>query len=81
MRLIQASDAKTHLSRLLDEVERGETLVITRHGMPIARIIPEPEWPRTEISCTLESIRAIRRTEPPLLPEETLPERGKGRKY
>ena len=81
MRLIQASDAKTHLSRLLDEVERGETLVITRHRMPIARIIPEPEWPRTEISCTLELIRAIRRTEPPLLPEETLPERGKGRKY
>jgi prevent-host-death family protein len=30
MREIQASEAKTHLPRLLDEVERGETLIITR---------------------------------------------------
>jgi prevent-host-death family protein len=43
MREVQASEAKTHLPQLLDEVERGETLVITRHGRPIARIIPEPQ--------------------------------------
>ena len=40
MREIQASEAKTHLPRLLDEVERGETIVITRHGRAIARIVP-----------------------------------------
>ncbi len=38
MREVQASEAKTHLPRLLDEVERGETIVITRHGRPIARL-------------------------------------------
>ena len=32
MREVQASEAKAHLPRLLDEVERGETIVITRHG-------------------------------------------------
>ena len=32
MREIQASEAKTHLPQLLDDVERGETIVITRHG-------------------------------------------------
>ena len=38
MREIQASEAKVHLSQLLDEVQRGESLVITRHGRRIARI-------------------------------------------
>ena len=41
MREIQASEAKTHLPQLLDDVERGETIVITRHGRAIARIVPE----------------------------------------
>ena len=40
MREIQASEAKTHLASLLDEVERGETLVITRHGRAMARLVP-----------------------------------------
>jgi prevent-host-death family protein len=43
MREIQASEAKAHLPSLLDDVERGETLVITRHGKPIARIVPEAD--------------------------------------
>lgn len=34
-------DAKTHLSSLLDKVEAGEEVVITRHGRPIARLVPE----------------------------------------
>jgi prevent-host-death family protein len=41
MREIQASHAKAHLPQLLDDVERGETLIITRHGRAIARIVPE----------------------------------------
>ncbi len=32
MREVQASEAKVHLSQLLDEVERGETLIITATG-------------------------------------------------
>ena len=41
MREIQASEAKTHLPQLLDEIERGESIIITRHGRRIARLIPE----------------------------------------
>jgi prevent-host-death family protein len=43
MREIQASEAKTYLPQLLDDVERGETLVITRHGSAIARKITVEE--------------------------------------
>ena len=31
--------AKTHLSRLLDQVERGEEVIITRRGKPVAKLV------------------------------------------
>lgn len=33
-------DAKTHLSRLLARAEQGEEITITRHGRPVARLVP-----------------------------------------
>ncbi|HEV3312146.1 MAG TPA: type II toxin-antitoxin system prevent-host-death family antitoxin, partial [Chloroflexota bacterium] len=33
-------EAKTHLSRLLEEVESGEEIVITRRGDDVARLVP-----------------------------------------
>jgi prevent-host-death family protein len=37
---VGAYEAKTHLPQLLDRVEHGETIVITRHGKPVARLVP-----------------------------------------
>jgi prevent-host-death family protein len=37
---VGAYQAKTHLPQLLDRVEHGETIVITRHGKPIAKLVP-----------------------------------------
>ena len=34
-------EAKTRLSELIDKAEAGETVVITRHGRPVARLVPE----------------------------------------
>ncbi len=59
VREIQASQAKARLSQLLDEVERGETIVITRHGRAIARIIPEAQRRQQEIKEALDSIKAL----------------------
>lgn len=36
---VGAFEAKTKLSELLDRVERGEEIVITRHGKPVARLV------------------------------------------
>jgi len=33
-------EAKTHLSRLVDRALRGDDIVITRHGRPVARLVP-----------------------------------------
>ena len=40
MEMIGAYEAKTHLATLLERVERGEHLTITRHGKPVALLIP-----------------------------------------
>ncbi len=37
---VTLADAKAHLSRLIDRVEAGEEVVITRRGHPVARITP-----------------------------------------
>ena len=37
---IGAFEAKTHLSRLLEKVAAGEKFVITRHGKPVAQLVP-----------------------------------------
>lgn len=33
-------EAKTHLSKLLEKVSYGEEIIITKHGVPIARLTP-----------------------------------------
>ncbi|MCI0466169.1 MAG: type II toxin-antitoxin system prevent-host-death family antitoxin [Beijerinckiaceae bacterium] len=66
MREIQASEAKTHLPRLLDEVERGETIIITRHGRAIARLVPEAGRRREEIAKALAELEELRKTMPRL---------------
>ncbi len=40
MKQIGAFEAKNTLGTLLDHVERGEEIVITRHGKPVARLVP-----------------------------------------
>jgi prevent-host-death family protein len=40
MRQVTIHEAKTHLSRLLADVERGEEIVIARASQPIARLVP-----------------------------------------
>ncbi|MGC1779412.1 MAG: type II toxin-antitoxin system prevent-host-death family antitoxin [Xanthobacteraceae bacterium] len=81
MREIQASDAKAHLPSLLDDVERGETLVITRHGKPIARIVPEPDDRREKIDRVIAEINEFRRSMPQLRLEDILSSRHEGHKY
>jgi prevent-host-death family protein len=39
---VGAFEAKTHLSRLLDAVEKGERIFITRHGKRVAELAPIP---------------------------------------
>lgn len=56
MKQVGVYEAKTQLPRLLDSVERGETITITRHGKPVARLIPV----RANRMTSEEAIEAMR---------------------
>lgn len=40
MQTLGAFEAKTHFSALLEKVEKGERIVITKHGKPVAKLMP-----------------------------------------
>jgi prevent-host-death family protein len=46
MQTVNVHEAKTQLSRLLALVEAGESIVIARHGKPIAQLVPVSSQPR-----------------------------------
>jgi prevent-host-death family protein len=81
MREVQASEAKAQLSGLLDAVERGETIIITRHGKPIARIVPEADRRQAELDRVITEIDEFRKTMPRIALEEILSARHEGHKY
>jgi prevent-host-death family protein len=45
IREVGAFEAKNTLGTLLDRVEQGEEIVITRHGKPVARLVPNTGYP------------------------------------
>jgi prevent-host-death family protein len=81
VREFQASEAKAHLASLLDAVERGETIVITRHGKPIARIVPEANLRQAEIDRVIDEIEEFRRTMPSIPLEELVSARHGGHEH
>ena len=49
IRIINIHEAKTHLSRLVDEVEKGEPFIIAKAGKPKAKVVPvEMPQPRAK---------------------------------
>ena len=50
------AEAKTHLSRLIGRVERGETITIARNNRPVAVVSPAKTTPETVLS----QLRAVR---------------------
>ena len=49
-------DAKTRLSYLLDQVERGDCIVITRHGRPVAQLVPYVEFDRARVRAAVQAL-------------------------
>lgn len=54
-------EAKTKLSELLDKVEAGETVTITRHGKPVAQLVPaQPDHDPEAMRALVEEIKRTR---------------------
>ena len=80
MREIQASKAKTHLPRLLDDIERGETIAITRHGRLVAHLTPALVGNRARAARALAAISALRRNTKTMTAAEILSACDEGRR-
>ncbi len=61
MRSVGAYEAKTHLPSLLDEVAGGETITITKHGVPVALLVPAPKMRRITTDEAIRSLRRLRK--------------------
>lgn len=61
MRTVGAYEAKTHLSHLLDEVQHGHRIGITRNGQPVAVLSPASTGPQIDRKQVVQEIRAFRR--------------------
>ncbi|BBH17265.1 hypothetical protein Back2_15520 [Nocardioides baekrokdamisoli] len=67
---VGAYEAKTHLPALLARVEAGETVTITRHGHPVAKLVPISDVRMSDAEW--EALLARRSTTKVLNPGETM---------
>jgi len=59
---VGAYEAKTHLSELLEKVEAGEEITITKHGAPVAKLVPvKKEASPEERIAAIERIQRLAR--------------------
>ena len=60
MREVKATDAKARLAELLRAAEHGEAITITRHGKPVAHLVPAEAQNRANRKRAVEEFRQRR---------------------
>jgi prevent-host-death family protein len=58
---VGAFEAKTHLNELLRRASEGETIQITRRGVPMARLIPPEDGEKRDLHSLADAIRTLRK--------------------
>ena len=61
MKTIGSYEAKTHLSRLLDKVSKGARFTITKHGVPVALLVPAESTSKFDPRHVIQNLRTFRR--------------------
>lgn len=61
MRTVGAKEAKTQLARLIEEVNQGEEVAITKNGKPVALLIPVPSPQKPDVRKVIRQLREFRR--------------------
>jgi prevent-host-death family protein len=80
MREVGSYEAKTHLPELLKAVEKGETIVITRRGAPVARLVPADRAGGEDAREIIDRMKRARARRSRLTLDEILSARDEGRK-
>lgn len=84
METVGSYEAKTHLPQLLERVAKGERIAITKHGVPIAMLVPVEQ--KKDMAVLLEEIKKFKadrraRGIKPMTREEILETIRDGRRY
>ena len=58
MKSVGSYEAKTHLPRLLSQVEKGESITITKRGKPVAVLSPAHPVPQRDVKAVIAEFRA-----------------------
>ena len=58
---VGAFEAKTHLSALLEKVDRGEEVLITRRGKAVARLVPAHGLDQARTQQAIAKLRELRK--------------------
>jgi prevent-host-death family protein len=58
---IGAFEAKNRLSELLQLVENGEEVTITRHGKPVAKLVPASQYDPARVKRAVEELKEMRK--------------------
>jgi prevent-host-death family protein len=61
MQTVGAFEAKTHFSALLDKVEKGEQIVITKHGRVVAKLVPATAANHAHIQQAISALKDLSR--------------------
>jgi prevent-host-death family protein len=61
METVGAYEAKTHLTRLLERVAKGERTTITKHGVPAATLPPADSAKRRPVRDVIDRLKRFRR--------------------
>jgi prevent-host-death family protein len=61
MTSIGSFEAKTHLPELLKRVAKGERILITRRGQPVAMLVPPLREPGRDVQAVIDAMKALRR--------------------
>ena len=64
MKTVGSYEAKTHLPRLLERVAKGERIAITKHGVPIAMLVPAQAGRKADPTTAAEELRKFRKQHP-----------------
>jgi prevent-host-death family protein len=83
MTAIGVYDAKSQLPKLLDRVSRGEQFVITKHGRPVAHLVPVAAVAAPNLKEIIREMHEWQKREGPTLgPELTIRQlREEGRRF
>ncbi len=81
MQTIGAFDAKTRLSELLERVAKGEVFQITKHGHPVARLVPDLEPDPDRIDRAVDRLKRFHEDMPELPLQEILDARHQDHRY